>query len=186
MNKQGNLILFSGPSGVGKDTLLDILIRKNPDFQKSVSITTRERRDGETDGVDYYFITPDDFEAMLDCGEVLEFAKYGKNLYGTPKKPVDKWLSEGKTVILKIEVQGAAKIKKMYPDAIAIFIMPPSMEVLETRLRQRGTENEEDLVRRLTIARDEIEKSRDYDYVVVNDSLEAAADEVLKILFEKT
>ena len=122
---------------------------------------------------------------MLDCGEVLEFAKYGKNLYGTPKKPVDKWLSEGKTVILKIEVQGAAKIKKMYPDAIAIFIMPPSMEILETRLRQRGTENEEDLVRRLTIARDEIEKSRDYDYVVVNDSLEAAADEVLKILFEK-
>ena len=185
MSEQGKLILFSGPSGVGKDTLLDILIRKNPNFQKSISITTRERREGEVDGVDYYFITPDDFEAMLDSGEVLEFAKYGKNLYGTPKKPVDKWLSEGKTVILKIEVQGAAKIKKMYPDAIAIFIMPPSMETLESRLRQRGTENEEDLVRRLTIARDEIEKSRDYDYIVVNDNLEAATDLISKILMEK-
>lgn len=185
MNKQGKLVLFSGPSGVGKDTLLEILVQKNPNFQRSVSITTRERRDKEIDGEDYYFITPDDFEAMLDSGEVLEFAKYGKNLYGTPKKPVDKWLSEGKTVILKIEVQGAAKIKKMYPDAIAIFIMPPSMETLESRLRQRGTENEEDLVRRLTIARDEIEKSRDYDYIVVNDNLEAATDLISKILMEK-
>ena len=95
---------------------------------------------------------------------------------------MDTWLAEGKTVILKIEVQGAAKIKKMYPDAIAIFIMPPSMEILEHRLRRRGTENEDDLVRRLTIARGEIEKSRDYDYIVINDSLEAAADEVLEIL----
>lgn len=182
MNNHGKLILFSGPSGVGKDTLLDILIRKRPDFQKSVSITTRERRDSEVNGVDYFFITPDDFEAMLDNGEVLEFAKYGKNLYGTPKGPVDRWLSEGKTVILKIEVQGAEKIKKMYPDALAIFIMPPSLEILETRLRRRGTENEEDLVRRMTIARDEIQKSREYDYIVINDSLEAAADEVLQIL----
>ncbi len=182
MADKGKLILFSGPSGVGKDTLLDILISKRPEFQKSISITTRMQREGEVDGVDYFFITPDDFEAMIDCGEVLEFAKYGKNLYGTPKKPVDAWLKEGKTVILKIEVQGAEKIKKMYPDAIAIFIMPPSLEILETRLRRRGTENEEDLVRRLSIAREEIRKSRDYDYIVINDSLEAAADEVLQIL----
>lgn len=182
MNNTGKLILFSGPSGVGKDTLLDILICKNPKFQKSISFTTRERRKGEVNGEDYYFITPEKFEQMLQSGEVLEFARYGKNLYGTPKKPVDGWLSEGKTVILKIEVQGAEKIKKMYPDAIAIFIMPPSMEILEHRLRRRGTENEEDLVRRLTIARDEIRKSRDYDYIVINDSLEAAADEVLEIL----
>lgn len=182
MSNEGKLVLFSGPSGVGKDTLLDILFQKRPDFQKSISITTRERREGEVNGVDYYFITPDDFEAMLDNGEVLEFAKYGKNLYGTPKKPVDGWLAEGKTVILKIEVQGAEKIKKMYPDAVAIFVMPPSMEILEKRLRRRGTENEEDLVRRLTIARDEIKKSRDYDYIVINDSLEEAADEILAIL----
>ena len=182
MGKQGKLILFSGPSGVGKDTLLDILITKRAEFQKSISITTREQRIGEIDGVDYFFITPDEFETMIECGEVLEFAKYGKNLYGTPKKPVDKWLSEGKTVILKIEVQGAEKIKKMYPDAVAMFIMPPSLEVLEQRLRQRGTENEEDLMRRLSIARTEIERSQDYDYIIVNDSLEAAADEALKIL----
>lgn len=115
MCKTGKLILFSGPSGVGKDTLLDILITKRAEFQKSISITTREQRIGEIDGVDYFFITPDEFETMIECGEVLEFAKYGKNLYGTPKKPVDKWLSEGKTVILKIEVQGAAKIKKDVP-----------------------------------------------------------------------
>ena len=182
MCKTGKLILFSGPSGVGKDTLLDILITKRAEFQKSISITTREQRIGEIDGVDYFFITPDEFETMIECGEVLEFAKYGKNLYGTPKKPVDKWLSEGKTVILKIEVQGAAKIKKMYPDAVAMFIMPPSLEILEQRLRQRGTENEEDLMRRLSIAREEIERSQDYDYIIVNDCLDAAADEALKIL----
>ena len=121
--ERGKLILFSGPSGVGKDTLLEILLQKDSSLQKSVSLTTRMRREGEVDGVDYYFITPDDFEAMLEVGDILEFAKYGKNLYGTPKKPVDRWLSEGKTVILKIEVQGAAKIKEMYPDSIAIFIM---------------------------------------------------------------
>ena len=182
MSNEGKLILFSGPSGVGKDTLLDILFQKRPDFQKSISITTRERREGEVNGVDYYFITPDDFEAMLDNGEVLEFAKYGKNLYGAPKQPVDGWRADGKTVIVKIEVQGAEKIKKMYPDAVALVVMPPAMEVLEKRLRRRGTAHAEDLVRRLTIARDEIKKSRDYDYIVINDSLEEAADEILAIL----
>ena len=182
MSNEGKLILFSGPSGVGKDTLLDILFQKRPDFQKSISITTRERREGEVNGVDYYFITPDDFEAMHHNSEALAYTKCGTSGYGRPKKPVDGWLAEGKTVILKIEVQGAEKIKKMYPDAVAIFVMPPSMEILEKRLRRRGTENEEDLVRRLTIARDEIKKSRDYDYIVINDSLEEAADEILAIL----
>lgn len=182
IEKSGKLILFSGPSGVGKDTLLDILLEKDPSLQKSISITTRLKRDGETDGVDYFFITPDQFEAMLESNNVLEFAKYGKNLYGTPKKPVDKWLSEGKTVILKIEVQGAAKIKQMYKDSVAIFIMPPSLEVLECRLRQRGTEDEDDLVRRLEIAREEIKRSVDYDFVVTNDDLDKAADEALKII----
>lgn len=180
--KSGKLILFSGPSGVGKDTLLDILLTKDPTLQKSVSITTRLKRDGERDGIDYFFITPDDFEAMLESNNVLEFAKYGKNLYGTPKAPVDRWLSEGKTVILKIEVQGAAKIKQMYPDSTAIFIMPPSLQILENRLRQRGTENEDDLVSRLDIAREEIKRSCDYDFVIINDTLEEAADEALKII----
>ena len=182
MSNSGKLVLFSGPSGVGKDTLLDILAEKCPELQRSISLTTRDPRENETDGVDYFFVSPEAFQTMLDSNEVLEFAQYGKYMYGTPKKPVDGWLREGKTVILKIEVQGAAKIRKMYPDALAIFIMPPSLDILESRLRLRGTENEDDLVRRLTIAREEIEKSHDYNYIVVNDSLEEAADEILQIL----
>lgn len=182
MTDSGKLVLFSGPSGVGKDTLLDILTAKCPELQRSVSLTTRAPRENETNGVDYYFVSHETFETMRQGGEVLEFAQYGKYLYGTPKRPVDKWLQEGKTVVLKIEVQGAAKIKEMYPDALAIFIMPPSMEILEKRLRRRGTEDEDDLLRRMTIAREEVEKRNDYDFVVTNDNLEEAADAVLRIL----
>ena len=119
---------------------------------------------------------------MILKGEVLEYAQYGVNMYGTPKAPVDKWLSEGKTVVLKIEVQGAKNIKEMYPDSVGIFLLPPSMEVLEKRLRSRGTETEEDIRRRLEIARDEIHKSVDYDYFVINDELETASDDVLTII----
>lgn len=182
MNKEGMLILFSGPSGVGKDTVLDVVLNKNKSLQKSISLTTRGIRDNETDGKDYYFISSDKFEDMISKGEVLEYAQYGVNMYGTPKAPVDKWLSEGKTVVLKIEVQGAKNIKEMYPDSVGIFLLPPSMEVLEKRLRSRGTETEEDIRRRLEIARDEIHKSVDYDYFVINDELETASDDVLTII----
>lgn len=182
MNKEGMLILFSGPSGVGKDTVLDVVLNKNKSLQKSISLTTRCIRDNETDGKDYYFISSDKFEDMISKGEVLEYAQYGVNMYGTPKAPVDKWLSEGKTVVLKIEVQGAKNIKEMYPDSVGIFLLPPSMEVLEKRLRSRGTETEEDIRRRLEIARDEIHKSVDYDYFVINDELETASDDVLTII----
>lgn len=182
MNKEGMLILFSGPSGVGKDTVLDVVLNKNKSLQKSISLTTRSIRDNETDGKDYYFISSDKFEDMISKGEVLEYAQYGVNMYGTPKAPVDKWLSEGKTVVLKIEVQGAKNIKEMYPDSVGIFLLPPSMEVLEKRLRSRGTETEEDIRRRLEIARDEIHKSVDYDYFVINDELETASDDVLTII----
>lgn len=181
-NKKGMLILFSGPSGVGKDTVLSVVLDKDKSLQKSVSLTTRGIRENEIDGIDYYFISTLEFEHMINNGEVLEFAKYGINLYGTPKAPVDKWLSEGKTVFLKIEVQGAQKIKEMYPDSVAIFLMPPSMEELENRLRSRGTESEEDIRRRMQIARDEIKKSADYDYVVFNDDLDSASDNVLAII----
>ncbi len=173
----GKLVLFSGPSGVGKDTLLEVLTKKRPALQRSISLTTRQRRNGEKDGVDYFFVTPEHFQELLSAGDILEFAQYGKNLYGTPKKPVDEWLREGKTVILKIEVQGAEKIKHIYPQALSVFILPPSMEVLERRLRDRGTEDEEDLARRMRIACDEIRKSENYDYRIVNDSLERAADD---------
>ena len=183
MNKKGRLVLFSGPSGVGKDTLLEIVLKKKPELRHSVSITTRKKRENEIDGVDYFFITRERFENMIDTNGVLEYTQYGINLYGTPKKPIDNWLSEGETVILKIEVHGAENIKRMYPEeSVAIFIMPPSIEILEQRLRLRGTENEDDLVRRMKIAASEIEKSVDYDYIIVNDDLESAAEEVLKIL----
>lgn len=181
-NNKGVLVLFSGPSGVGKDTVLEIVLAKDTSLQKSISLTTRGIRENEIDGKDYYFISVPEFEKMIDNNEVLEFARYGQNLYGTPKAPVDKWLSEGKTVILKIEVQGASNIKKLYPESVGIFIMPPSMEVLEQRLRSRGTENETDIQKRLEIAQNEIGHSKDYDYLVVNDDLEKASENVLEIL----
>ncbi len=181
-NKEGMLLLFSGPSGVGKDTVLDIVLNKDKNLQKSVSLTTREIRENEVDGKDYHFISMEEFENMISQGQVLEFAKYGSNLYGTPKAPVDKWLSEGKTVILKIEVQGASKIKELYPDSVAIFVLPPSMKELENRLRSRGTENEDDIQKRLDIAREEVKRSKDYDFIVINDDLESASDNVLSIV----
>lgn len=181
-HKKGKLVLFSGPSGVGKDTLLDIVLERDTELRKSVSMTTRAMREGETDGVDYHFVTPQKFEALVAENGVLEYAKYGKSLYGTPKAPVDAWLNEGKNVILKIEVQGAAKVKEICRDAVGIFIMPPSIEILEERLRGRGTETEEDLLRRIKIAKGEIEKRSDYDYIVVNDDLNRSVDEVLHIL----
>ena len=182
VNKEGVLVLFSGPSGVGKDTVLEVVLNKDKELQKSISLTTRNIRENEIDGKDYYFISLSQFHDMIDKGEVLEYAQYGANMYGTPKAPVDKWLSEGKTVILKIEVQGAQSIKEMYPDSVGIFILPPSMEVLENRLRSRGTEDEADILKRLEIARDEIRKSVDYDYFVVNEDIEKAADDVLTII----
>ena len=182
VNKEGVLILFSGPSGVGKDTVLEVVLNKDKELQKSISLTTRNIRENEIDGKDYYFISLSQFHNMIDKGEILEYAQYGANMYGTPKAPVDKWLSEGKTVILKIEVQGAQSIKEMYPDSVGIFILPPSMEVLEKRLRSRGTEDEADILNRLEIARDEIRKSVDYDYFVVNEDIEKASDDVLTII----
>ena len=181
-NKEGLLILFSGPSGVGKDTVLDVVLNKNKDLQKSISLTTRKIRENETDGKDYYFISVPEFERMIADGEVLEYAQYGSNLYGTPKGPVDQWLSEGKNVILKIEVQGAESIKKLYPDSIGIFLLPPSMEVLENRLRSRGTEDEEDVKKRLEIAQSEMRKSKNYDYFVINEDIDCASDDVLTII----
>ncbi len=181
-NKKGVLVLFSGPSGVGKDTVLDIVLNKDKNLQKSISLTTREIRENEVDGKDYYFISSEEFEDMISKGQVLEYAKYGSNFYGTPKAPIDEWLGEGKTVILKIEVQGASKIKELYPDSVSIFVLPPSMKELENRLRSRGTESEDDIKKRLDIARGEVERSKDYDFIVINDDLDIASDKVIAIV----
>lgn len=182
MINNGRLILFSGPSGVGKDTLLELLYKKKPDLRRSISATTRKKRENEVDGKDYYFISKEEFELMIQSGNILEYTKYGDNLYGTPKKPIDEWLKDGKSVILKIEVHGAKQIKQLYKNSVAIFILPPSIEILEERLRKRGTEDESDLQKRMNIAISEIAQSSEYDYVVYNDNLETAVDEIIEIL----
>ena len=168
MKNNGMLVILSGPAGSGKDTVIAELFKSDIDITKSVSMTTRKPRDSEIDGIDYMFVSEEDFLDAVENGELLEYARYGVNYYGTPKGPVDKWLEDGHIVILKIDVQGAGNIKKMYPEAVSIFIMPPSMEILETRLRNRGSEEEDDVLRRLKIAIREIERCRnEYDYVVI-------------------
>ena len=179
---KGILIVFSGPSGAGKDTILYDVLERDKTLQRSVSLTTREKREDETEGVDYYFTSLKEFKDKLDNGEILEYAQYGQNFYGTPKAPVDKWLNEGKTVILKIEVQGAANIKELYPESVSIFLLPPSIEELENRLRARETDSQEDILRRMTIAEDEFRRSVNYDYIVINNKVDEAVNDVLSII----
>jgi len=182
MKNDGLLIVFSGPSGAGKDTILNHLLEKSPNLRLSVSATTRLPRQGETDGTDYHFISKDQFKKMFDQGEMLESAEYCGNCYGTPKAPIEKWISEGQDVILEIEVQGGAQIKKKCPNCASVFILPPSFNVLEQRLRNRKTENEETIQKRLDVARKEILEVAHYDYVVINDTVENAVDEIDAII----
>lgn len=172
--ENGILIILSGPSGSGKDTVLNKLVENREDIKISVSMTTRNKRQDEIDGFHYYFVDRDYFEKNISENKMLEYAEYAGNYYGTPKAPVDEMLSNGKAVILKIEVQGAEKIRNIYSDVISIFLMPPSMRVLEERLRARNTEDEETINHRLVIAREEMKKAPEYDYVVINDTVDNA------------
>lgn len=182
MNNNGVLLVVSAPSGCGKDTIIAEVLKKFDDAFLSVSMTTRPMRPGEAEGVNYYFVSQHEFEEKIDCGEMLEYARYGSNYYGTPAGPVRKLLEEGKTVILIIEVQGAGNVKRMFPEACNIFIIPPSFEILEKRLRGRGTDDDESIIKRLDIAKDELARAIEFDYIVENDVLEEAVEDIITII----
>lgn len=182
MNNNGVLLVVSAPSGCGKDTIIAEVLKKFDDAFLSVSMTTRPMRPGEAEGVNYYFVSQREFEEKIDCGEMLEYARYGSNYYGTPAGPVRKLLEEGKTVVLIIEVQGAGNVKRMFPDACNIFIIPPSFEILEKRLRGRGTDDDESIIKRLDIAKDELARAVEFDYIVENDVLEEAVEDIVTII----
>ena len=179
---EGMLVVLSAPSGCGKDTVLDGLGKKAGWIKRSISLTTRNKRDGEKDGEDYYFVSRDYFLSRLDSGQILEHTTYSGNFYGTPKSTVDEWLKNGETVILKIEVEGAGKIKELYHASISIFLIPPSMKALEERLRCRMSESEEEIQSRLTIALNEMKNAVSYDFIVINDDVDKAIDDVYSII----
>ena len=182
MNKKGMLVILSAPSGCGKDTVFKALCKRRNDIVESVSATTRAPRDGEVDGVNYYFKTVGEFEKMIANNGLLEYAKYNNCYYGTPVDGVQNAVDAGKACFLIIEVQGAQSIMKMCPDAVSIFLLPPSMEVLEHRLRKRETNSPDDIKNRIDIAESEIKIAPLYKYNVVNDSLEDAVDEINEII----
>lgn len=182
MNKKGMLVILSAPSGCGKDTVFKALCKRRNDIVESVSATTRAPRDGEVDGVNYYFKTVGEFEKMIADNGLLEYAKYNNCYYGTPVDGVQSAVDAGKVCFLIIEVQGAQSIMKMCPDAVSIFLLPPSMEVLEHRLRKRETNSPDDIKNRIDIAESEIKIAPLYKYNVVNDSLEDAVDEINEII----
>ncbi len=183
MNKKGQLVVVSAPSGCGKDTIVSGVLEKlGGNGFLSVSMTTRPMRPGEAEGINYYYVSHEQFQQNINNGEMLEYATYGNNFYGTPVGPVKKLLEEGKTVFLVIEVEGGKNVKKIFPDAIKIFIVPPSLEVLEGRLRGRGTDSDDAIVARMAIAKTELERAREYDYIVENDILEVAVNDVMAII----
>lgn len=179
---KGLLFVVSAPAGCGKDTILEQVLANEENVGYSVSATTRAPRPGEVDGTHYFFLTRDRFEEMIKNGDVLEYTEYCGNYYGTPKAGVEKMLSEGKDVVLKIEVEGAMNIKRLFPNSCLVFILPPSMKELERRLRKRGTEDEPTIMRRIAQARNEIDAAVDYDYFVVNDDLEDAVNDLIAVI----
>lgn len=176
--REGLLVVLSAPSGCGKDTVLS----KLSGIRRSVSMTTRAMRDGETDGVDYYFVSEAYFLKQLEDGKILEYTSYNGKYYGTPKQAVDDWLKAGETVVLKIEVEGGGNIRRLYPDSVGIFLVPPSMQTLEHRLRKRCSETEEEIQSRLTIAQNEMKHAAEYDYIVVNDGIACAVEDIQAII----
>lgn len=182
MENKGLLIVISGPSGAGKGTLCDALLKKNENLNISVSMTTRAPRLGEIDGVNYFFTDKLQFEDMIKNKGFMEYALVYDNYYGTPRKYVEGLLSQGKDVILEIDIQGALKVKDVYGEGVFIFILPPSMEELKNRIKKRGSETEESLVKRFKAAFKEINYVSKYNYVVVNDTVETAVQKLESII----
>lgn len=179
---KGLMVVFSGPSGVGKDTVLKELLRTNERLKLSVSATTRAPRPGEQDEKDYFFVTHERFQDMVQQDEMLEYAEYCGNCYGTPAGPVRQWQQQGYDVVLEIEVQGGAQIKHKNPDCVSVFLLPPSLQVLESRLRQRASDSEEVIQKRLASSCGEIQEAKNYDYIIVNDTVEHAVEQINAVL----
>jgi guanylate kinase len=181
-NSGKKLFIISGSSGVGKGTVLKGFLEKNSDFSLSISYTTREKREGEVDGINYFYVFKEDFKKSIENNEFLEWAEFSGNYYGTKKEFVQKSLAKNKNLLLEIDTQGALQVKEKMPEAVLIFIAPPSYQDLEYRLRSRNTESEEAIVKRLDFVKLEIENSKFFDYMIVNDQLEFAIEELEKII----
>jgi len=183
MTEKGLLLVLSGPSGVGKGTVKSAIVKNKVfPFEYSVSMTTRQPRPGEINGKDYFFVTEERFKQAISQNELLEYNQYVNHYYGTPKAPVAKMLDEGKDVLLEIDVNGAKKVRKQMPDGVFIFLTPPDLHTLHTRLENRGTESEDVIMGRIKQARQEILVMQDYDYAVVNDTVANAVDHIKAIV----
>ena len=182
LNRKGLLLVVSGPSGAGKGTICKALLNKNDQIKLSVSATTRKPRNGEVHGVNYFFIEKEEFTKMIENGEFLEYAQIYDNFYGTPKAAIIECLEKGQDVILEIEMQGARQIKEVYPEGVFIFVLPPSLEELKSRIVGRGTDTQEEIEKRFSCAFEEINQIVNYDYFIVNEDIEKSVSDVEAII----
>ena len=183
--KKGTLFVISGPSGVGKGTLVSMLRQNHPEIKLSVSATTRNPRPGEINGVHYFFLTKENFKKRIESGEFLEWAEFSGNFYGTNKNFVEKMLKDGHNIILEIDVQGALQVKNKLQEAILIFIEPPCFEELKLRLLKRSTETEEEIQKRLAVVKSELQQKQEFNYVIVNDNLDTAFKNLENIILKE-